>query len=214
MSILTGLAGSTGMTTLGQLYGFASSAAQFAAEHIETLKSADNLLANKCGLLLEQAVAGWGMGSETALLVIGIGQHLLGNPLTAGVAMTPGVNAVVVTCAALGAIHYGWKAMSDEDREMLVTTVGSAFAVGAELIRSIASFAYDKLKALMSAENMAELRKLVADVAGAFGTRLSEITRKLSDRLAERSSYAIATAGGAASAAWARVPALRRRDRS
>jgi len=214
MSILTGLAGSTGMTTLGQLYGFASSAAQFAVEHIDKLKSADNLLANKCGLLLEQAVAGWGMGSETALLVIGIGQHLLGNPLTAGVVMTPGVNAVVVTCAALGAIHYGWKAMSDEDREMLVTAVGSAFAVGAELIRSIASFAYDKLKALMSAENMAELRKLVADVAGAFGTRLSEITRKLSDRIVERSSYAIATAGGAASAAWARVPALRRKDGS
>jgi hypothetical protein len=89
MSILTGLADSDGMSTLGRLYGFASNAAQFAVSHIDTLKSADNLIANKCGLLLEQAVAGWGMGSETALLVIGVGQHLLGNPLTGGAVITP-----------------------------------------------------------------------------------------------------------------------------
>ncbi len=119
------------------------------------------------------------------------------------------MNVVVITCAALGAIHYGWKAMLDEDWEILVNAVGKAFKVGAELIRSIATFAYDKLKALMSAENMAELRKLVSSVAAGFGTRLSEITRKLSDRLAEGSSYALSTAGGAASTAWSRMPSLR-----
>lgn len=212
MDISTDIAGSTGVSTLSRLYGFTIDAAQFAVQHIETLKQAENGLANRCGQILEAANIGFGLGNETALVLIGVGQSLLGNPLTGSVAMTAGANPIVMTCSAIGAIHYGWKAMSDEEREMLLKTVSGAFKVGVELIRSIASFAFDMIKSLMSAENIAELKKMVASVAAAFGKKLSEITRALSDRIVDTSQYAASAAGSAASTAWSYVPSLGRKS--
>jgi hypothetical protein len=179
-------------------------------QHIDTLKQAENALANRCGQILEAANVGFGLGNDTALILIGVGQSLLGNPLTGSVAVTAGANPIIMTCAAIGAIHYGWKAMSDEERETLLKGVSGAFKLGVELIRSIASFAFDMIKALMSAENMAELKKMVASVAAAFGKRLSEITRALSDRIVDTSQYAASVAGSAASTAWSYVPSLGR----
>jgi hypothetical protein len=203
------LAYTAGVTTLSHLYGFVSSAAQFAVSHIETLKQADNALANRCGQVLEAANQGFGVGVETSLVLIGIGQSLLGSPLTGSVTVAAGANPIVMTCAAIGAVHYGWNAMSDKEREVLLKTVSDAFAVGVELIRSIARFAVDMIKALMSAENIAELKKMMAAVAAAFGTRLSEITRALTDRVYEGSMYVAGAAGGAASTVWSYVPSLR-----
>jgi hypothetical protein len=170
------LASTAGVKTLSHLYGFASGTAKFAVEHIETLKQADSGVANRCGQVLEALNHGFGVGAESSLVLIGLGQSLLGNPLTGSVAVAGGANPIVMTCAAIGAIHYGWNAMSEKEREALLRTVSDAFAVGVELIRSIARFAVDTIKALMSAENIAELRRMVADVAAGFGTRLSEIT--------------------------------------
>jgi catechol 2,3-dioxygenase-like lactoylglutathione lyase family enzyme len=206
---LMDLASTAGVTTLSHLYGFASSAAQFAVNHIETLKQADSAVANRCGQVLEAANEGFGVGSETALVLIGVGQSLLGNPLTGSVTVAAGTNPIVMTCAAIGAIHYGWNAMSEKEREVLLRTVSDAFAVGVELVRSIARFAVDMIKALMSAENIAELKKMVADVAAAFGTRLSEITRALTDRIREGSRYVAGAAGGGASTVWSYVPSFR-----
>lgn len=204
------VAAGQGMGVLSQLYGFAGSAASFAVEHIETLKAADNVLANRCGQVLEAASIGFGVGSETAMVLIGVGQGLLGNPLTGGaIAVGPG-NPIVMTCAAIGAIHYGWKAMNDTERDLLLGTVGAAFNVGVEFVRSIASFAFDLIQALMSRENMEELKRLVAVAAEAFGRHLSDVTRLLSDRLREGARLVYSTANGAASTAWAHVPSLRR----
>ena len=229
MQLSTDIAGSAGVTSLSRLYGFTVDAARFAVEHIDTLKAADNALANRCGLLLEAANEGFGVGNETALVLIGVGQHLLGNPLaSAATAGAAGANPVIMTCAAIGAIHYGWNAMSQEERDALLKAVGNVFRIGVEFIRSIANFALDMIKSLMSAENIAELKKMVAGVAAAFGTRLSEITRALSDRIVEGSTYAAAAAGtaastaaaaagsaaavagSAASTAWSYVPSIRR----
>lgn len=210
MSIGADIAQSSGLATLSRLYGFGGDTARFAVDHIEVLKSADNALANRCGQILESASTGFGVGSETSLVLTGVGQALLGNPLTAGAKVAAGTNPVVMTCAAIGAIHYGWKAMSDEERELLLGTVSKAFNVGVEFIRSIARFAYDMIQALLSAENMAELKRMVSDVAGAFGKRLSAITGALSDRVAETSQSAVAVASGAASTVWSYVPSIRR----
>lgn len=210
MQLSTQLAGSAGANSLSQLYGFTVEAARFAVSHIDTLKAVDNAIANRCGQLLEAANEGFGLGSETALVLIGVGQHLIGNPLTAAAAGgAAAANPVVMTCAAIGAIHYGWNAMSQEERDILLKAVGSAFRVGVEFIRSLATFAFDMIKALMSAENIAELKKMVANVAASFGTRLSEITHALADRLVEGSTYAASVAGSAASTAWSYVPSLR-----
>lgn len=197
-----------GMTALAGIYGFAENAAAFAIQHIETLKAADNLLANRCGQVLEAANAGFGIGAETALVLIGVGQGLLGNPLTAGAAVPAGANPVVITCAAIGAIHYGWQAMSESEKEALLGTVGAAFQVGAEFIRSVTSFAFGLIQSLMSQENYQELKKLVATAAAAFGRHLSDVTGALSDRVAEGARYISEAASGAASTLWTYVPAL------
>jgi len=214
LQLSTVIAGSTGANSLSQLYGFTVEAARFAVSHIDTLKAADNAIANRCGQLLEAANEGFGLGNETALVLIGVGQQLLGNPLTGGAMGAAGTaalaNPVVMTCAAIGAIHYGWNAMSQDERDAVLKVVGGAFRVGVEFIRSLANFAVDMIKSLMSAENIAELKKMVADTAAAFGTRLSQITRAVSDRLVEGSTYAASVAGSAASTAWSYVPSLRR----
>lgn len=178
-------AGSTGLATLAKLYGFATPAAVFIAEHIETLKSAENVLANRCGLVLEAAQQGFGVGGEVGLMVIGLGQAILGNPLTGKVAVAGATNPVVLTCAAIGAIHYGWGAMSQGEKDRLVEVVAKAFKVGAELIRSLATFALSTIKALLSRENMEELKRYVRDMAALFGNRLSDITHKITDRIYE-----------------------------
>jgi hypothetical protein len=197
-----------GIRVLTQLYGFAGDAAQFAFQHIDTLKAADSLLANRCGQVLEAANAGFGVGSETALVVIGVGQALLGNPLTGGVVAAGASNPVVMTCAAIGAIHYGWKAMSEKEREALLATVSAAFAVGVEFIRSVTRFVVELIQALMSRENFEELKKMVANAAATFGRHLSDVTRALSDRVAEGARYVSGAAGSAAITVWSRVPRL------
>lgn len=201
---------STGLTALSNLYGFTASAAHFAVQHIETLKSADNLLANRCGAILEAANAGFGVGTETALVLIGIGQSLLGNPLAGGAVLPAGGNPIVMTCAAIGAIHYGWKAMSAAEREQLLATVSKAFEIGVEFVRSLTRFAVDMIKALMSAANMAELKAMVAEAAATFGRRLSQITRATSDRLIEGSQLILAITKGTALRARSLVPTIRR----
>lgn len=63
MSIASEVMGGTpGTQALAQIYGFASNAAQFVFEHIDVLKQADNVLANRCGQVLEAANDGFGMG--------------------------------------------------------------------------------------------------------------------------------------------------------
>lgn len=209
MSIASEVMGGTpGTQALAQIYGFASSAAQFVFEHIDVLKQADNVLANRCGQVLEAANDGFGMGAETSLIIIGLGQALLGNPLTAGPVVAAGSNPVILTCAAIGAVHYAWKAMSDSEREMILKVVGTAFNVGVELIRSIAAFSFSVIQNLMSRENFEELKRMVSSVAILFGRHLSDVTRALSDRIAEGAHLVYSTAGGVASATRARMPSL------
>lgn len=211
MSIASEVMGGTpGTQALAQIYGFANNAAQFVFEHIDILKQADNVLANRCGQVLEAANDGFGMGAETSLIIIGLGQALLGNPLTAGSAVAAGSNPIILTCAAIGAVHYAWKAMSDSEREMILKVVGTAFNVGVELIRSIAAFSFSVIQNLMSRENFEELKRMVSSVAILFGRHLSDVTRALSDRIAEGAHLIYSTAGGVASATRARMPSLLR----
>lgn len=178
------LAGSTGLITLSNLYGFAAPAAEFIVQHIDTLKQLDNALANRCGFVLEAATQGFGIGGEIGLLVIGLGQTILGNPL-AGASVASAANPVVLTCAAIGAIHYGWNAMSDDVRSQVAQRVGHAFNVGVELILTLGRFTVDAIKAIMSRQNYDELKRFVRDAAASFGNRLSDVTHKLSDRIGE-----------------------------
>lgn len=194
------LSASSGISTLAQLYRFSGSASKFAVQHIDTLKQADSLLANRCGEVLEAATIGFGVGGETALVLIGAGQALLGNPLTAAAAVPAAGNPVVMTCAAIGAIHYGWQAMNEQERQIFLNAVSTAFGVGVEFIRSILRFAVDMINALMSRDNLLELKKLVRTAAAVFGRHLSDVTRAISDRVIEGARHFSTAASGAGAA--------------
>jgi hypothetical protein len=74
MQLAQEIGSSAGVAALTRLYGVTTDAASFAAQHVETLKSLDSALANRCGLVLEASIDGFGVGREIALVVIGIGQ--------------------------------------------------------------------------------------------------------------------------------------------
>jgi hypothetical protein len=116
-----------------------------------------------------------------------------------------------MTCAAIGAIHYGWNAMSDRERQAILGKVGAAFSLGVELIRSLAEFVLRLIKALLSAANVAELKRMVAEAAAIFGTRLSDITHALRDRVSEGARGTFALAANTASRARTVLPSLPRR---
>jgi hypothetical protein len=209
------LSGSDGLASIAQLYGIKGRPELFAAKHIELLKNADFELANRAGEVLQATNDGFGMTAQTAFLVIGVGQALLGNPLNATVVTTTAVaaNPLVMTCAAVGAIVFGWQALKDDEREALLGTVSRAFSVGVELIRSVATFAIEKFKALLpTKEQLAELKRIVGEGAAYFGRTLGQVTGALSDLLWESTQRAAAIAGDAASTAWSYVPSLRRSE--
>lgn len=198
----------TGITALGQLYGFGKHAAAFAIEHVDTLKHADNPLANRCGEVLDSVIAGFGIGEKAGLTLIGMGQSLLGNPLMGGAAVAAGVSPIVLTCASIGAIHYGWSALSETERQKMLELVGAAFDLGVELVRAIVRFALDTIRLLLSRQNLAEIRRFVASIAEMFGKRLSEVTGLMTDRVAEISRFAAAKASGGVAqlSSWRAAP--------
>jgi hypothetical protein len=104
--------------------------------------------------------------------------------------------------------------MNEKERDTLLATVSTAFQVGAEFIRSVTSFGFGMIQALMSKENYRELKKLVVTGAAAFGRRLSDVTGALSDRVVEGARYISGAATGAASSLWTYVPALPGRSTS
>ncbi len=150
------------------------------------------------GNVLEAAKFGFGLGYLSSTVIIAIGQIILGNPLAAAYTAATAacaINPIAMTCGAIGAIYYGWKALSEDERNNIVNRLTAAFDVGAELIKAIVSFVLRTLGDLVSAENMQEYKKMVADAAITFGKSLSDVTRTVIDRLADAAD-AVTTAVG------------------
>lgn len=67
---------------------------------------------SRTGNLLAEAKTGFMIGYATPIAIVAVGQLLLGNPLTAAVsAVGTAVSPVAITCAAIGAIWMGWRAL-------------------------------------------------------------------------------------------------------
>lgn len=194
-----------GVTALAQVYGF-SDASSFVSSHIETLKGLDNALLSRCGHVLEAVQIGFGVGSDNGLMLIGLGRTLLGAGAMPIAGTASLANPVMMTCAAIGAIHYGWNALSEDERAKVLDTVADAFAAGRQLIKAVADFAVDTIKALLSKENLAELKRMVGDAAATFGRRLGDITRTIADRAADVRNIATGRASSIISALPKRLP--------
>jgi len=200
-------------TAIKNLYGMAKSIEEFLDDHIEKLKSSDDSTVSRTGRVLENAKIGFGVGMIPPLIVIAGGQLLLGNPLSAaGAILTAPFNPLVMTCAAVGAIYYGWSALSEQERTEILEKLSAGLNVGVELIKSVISFVRERIKSILSTENIEEFKKYITSVAASFGKSLADVTRKAIDKvkeafdvLIEKTGAAIDKTADAASGAYDKV---------
>jgi len=182
------------------LYGVAGEINAFLDKHVDDMKNSDKPTVARTGNVLEAAKYGFGIGYTVPIAIIATGQLLLGNTLAAGatVATTLALsNPIAMTCAAVGAIYYGWDALSEAERQAILDKLSSGLAVGIEMVKSIIGFVIRKTKELLSSEQIAELKKFISDGAHEFGRTLSDITKKVSDIIGDAFTTTKVAVGGA-----------------
>ena len=182
---LVGGAALTGMTkTIYGLYGMASSINDFIDSHIDKMKASDNSTVSQTGQVIESAKYGFGLGYVSAVVIIATGQFLLGNTLAAAGTVASAVtltNPIAMTCAAVGAIYYGWNALSEKERNAILDNLTKGLEIGAELIKSIIHFLISKTKELLSSQSLKEFKSYIKAYAGKFGKSLYDVTGKVTD---------------------------------
>ena len=169
---------------------------------IETLKANDNLTINRVGRVLEGTKFGFLMGYVTPSILTAVGICLTtGDLLTAtGASIAVLGNPVAGTCAAVGAVFFGWKALNDNEREEILNQVGKFLNVGWEQIKAVVEFAIKLMKDLFTADNIQEIKETVAEAAAAVGRHISDITKSVSDKVAKVAASVCNTASAAANA--------------
>ena len=105
---------------------------------------------------------------------------------------------MAMSCASIGAIYYGWSALTDQERQETLEAVSSGLGVGVELVKAIVNFVIEKSEEVMDSKNTQELKHYVSDVAALFGKTLYDVTGQVVDMVssaveavAEKSSAAI-----------------------
>jgi hypothetical protein len=167
------------------LYGVTSDINSFIDEHLDKLKNHANETISATGRVLESAKAGFGIGYITPLVLTATGQFLLGNTLSAVSTVASGLaftNPLAMTCAAVGAIYYGWQALTEDEKNAILDRLTKAFEVGAELIKSMIAYVISSLGSMLSTEKIAEFKNFIATAAENFGKTLADITRDIKDK--------------------------------
>lgn len=168
----------------------------FFANHIRHLQQSDVEIVARSGRILDAVAAGYGIGYVAPVAVIAAGQLMLGNTLSASASVATALtfsNPAAATCAAMGALFYGYHALSDEERSKFLVTLEEGLNIGRELIRSLISFVENMLTRLLDSELLKSLRSYVAEYAQMFGRNIADISRSIGDRavmLAHRASTA------------------------
>ena len=166
------------------LYGMAADLNEYLDQHILDMKGSENPTISRTGRILEMAKLGFGIGYITPVVIIAVGQLLLGNSLSAITTVATAAtitNPVAMTCAAIGAIYYGWGALSDVEHDEILQKLSQGLEVGIELIKSMVGFIINKTKELLSSKNIDEIKSFIGSAAAVFGKRLGDVTHKLSD---------------------------------
>ena len=180
------------------LYGMGVDANAYIDRHIADLRKSEVPSTARTGNVLEAAKLGFGLGYASSAVVMVAGQLLLGNPLVAAkVVITTATltNPIAMTCAAVGAIYYGWNALSVEDREDILARLSESFEWGLELIRSIINFDINGLSDLSAkidweaiASSIREGRDSVKVALKNGGDVLVDISGQSGDFLAAKSN--------------------------
>jgi hypothetical protein len=166
------------------LYGIAVDINDFIDEHIEKLKASESPLVASTGRVLEAAKFGFGVGYMGSVAIIAVGQYLLGFTFAAVTTVATAAaltNPIAMTCGALGAIYYGWNALTDKERAQILERLSEGLSMGIELIRSLVEFVIRKSKDLMTSSQLDDVKEFVKTQAARFGRSLYDITGKVGD---------------------------------
>ncbi len=164
------------------IYQIAGDLNAFVDKHIQEMIESENQTISSAGRVLEGAKFGFGIGYITPLAITVVGQLILGNNLSAIGAATSGViltNPLAMTCGAIGAIYYGWKALNVEEQDSILEKVRETFNVGKELIRAMINYVTTSLKQSLSSENLADLRKFVKESIDTLGRTVGVVAKSL-----------------------------------
>lgn len=181
-----GLALSAMALAIKSIYNIGVSINEFIDDHIEQMKRSDNQTISKTGKVIEQAKFGFGLGYVSSVAILATGQLLLGNTLGAvGTVATAATlsNPIAMTCAAFGAIYYGWGALNEAEKDAILEKLRVGLEIGIETIRAIVAFVVKKTNELLSPENIAEFKTFIKTYAAKFGKSLSDVTGKVVDLL-------------------------------
>lgn len=166
------------------MYGMAVAIDDYLDKHIGDMKQSENPTISRTGHVLEAAKYGFGLGYISSVVIIAVGQLLLGNTLAVVTTIATAAtltNPIAMTCAAIGAVYYGWAALSDRERNELLDRLSAGLNVGIELIKALVRFVIDKTKELLSSKNIDEFKKFIGSAAAVFGKSLGDVTHKVSD---------------------------------
>lgn len=175
---------------ISKLYGIAQSINDYLVDLIESMKKSANKTIAQTGRVIEAAKLGFGIGYIVPVALIALGQLLLGNPLSAAATVvTSPVNPVAITCAAIGAIYYGWNALSEPEKDEIIQRMCAGLSIGAELLKAIVAFVIAKSKELLSAESLTEFKRFISDASHAFGRTVADVTKSFGDRASGAYEY-------------------------
>lgn len=175
--------------TLALSYGAPSAArgiAIFFDTQFEVMQASSNTMVAQSGRVLQAAAYGYGIGYITPVAIMAAGQLILGNPLSAiGTVGSAAIlsNPIAATCAAAGALFYGYGALTNEERAVLIESIADGLGVGRQLIASIIDFVIGEMKKALDSDTLAELKAAVAEYAALLGCSIADITRALMDRV-------------------------------
>lgn len=173
---------------IGGLYGVIGDMNAWMDKHIQDMQTSDNDTISRTGRVLEGAKLGFCLGYAVPVTVIAVGQYLLGNTLTAVVTIGSAAtftNPIAMTCAAVGAIYYGWNALSDDERGEALDKLSNGLEIGIELIRSVIRYVVEGLSNLMTSKHLIEFKEYISVGAKRFGKTLYDVTHDVSDKLSQ-----------------------------
>lgn len=159
----------------------------FLNDHIQSMKGSENATISRTGRVFEMTKYGFGIGWISGVAIIAAGQLILGNSFfsTTAALITAPVNPIAMTCAAIGAVYYGWNVLSEGEKTEILEKLSKGLEIGTAFISSIIAFVLETCKKIFSAENLEELKKFVGKCAAVFGKTLSSITHKITDVVAD-----------------------------
>lgn len=182
------------------LYGMVGTINDYLDDHIQKMKRSENQTISRTGDVLEGAKYGFGLGYVTSVIIIATGQVILGNTLSAAGTLATAVtltNPIAMTCGAVGAIYYGWGALSQAEQAEIIEKLTKGLEVGAELIKSVLNFLISTLKNLLNSKDVAAFKKYIKEYASKFGKSLYEITHGVADFVMDTAEATTTAVGNA-----------------